>query len=137
MAVSYTHLDVYKRQLVDNVLGVYEAPLFVAELAAFEVAELFQLIEASDVYKRQVRSLRAENNGRWQAVHHPRQECKAGCLQSAERGPGPVSYTHLAPSPSDPLADIRLSGRQEGARGIAGKGKAEGRPVGHLSLIHI
>lgn len=33
--------------LVDNVLGVYEAPLFVAELAAFEVAELFQLIEAA------------------------------------------------------------------------------------------
>ena len=38
-----------------------------------------------------------------------------------------------APSPSDPLADIRLSGRQEGARGKAGKGKAEGRPVGHPS----
>ena len=70
-----------------------------------------------------------------------------GCLAAAPAGPGgdgdghvPVSYTHLvyffhcpdraasAPSPSDPLADSRLSGRQEGARGKAGKGKAEGRP---------
>ena len=38
-----------------------------------------------------------------------------------------------APRPTHPHPHIRLAGSQEAPRGKAGKGKAEGRPVGHPS----